>query len=92
MKKPKIPNNPARAYMLGKLHGTQENMGNVAMVLCDKFGWHIEEKTDDEHDAQSIQRLYNCLVELAEEINSGRIKHKDIADVLAEEHHAIFDD
>lgn len=92
MKKPKIPNNPTKAYMLGKLHGTQENMGSTAMVLCDKFGWHIKEQTVDEHDTQSIQYLYDCLVELTEEINAGRIRHKDIKEVLAEEYNAAFGD
>lgn len=37
-----LPNNPKQAYMLGKLHGTQDTMGNVAMVLLDKCGWHIK--------------------------------------------------
>lgn len=92
MGKPKIPNNPMQAYMTGKLHGTRETMGSVAMILCDKFGWHIREQTEDEHDQQSIAYLYDCIVELTNEINSGRIKHKDISEVLAEEHNTQFCD
>lgn len=33
-----LPNNPKQAYMLGKLHGTQDTMGNVAMVPKDECG------------------------------------------------------
>ena len=79
-----LPNNPKQAYMLGKLHGTQDTMGNVAMVLLDKCGWHIKEQTADAHDTMSISYLYECIVALAEEINAGRIKRKDIADASNE--------
>jgi hypothetical protein len=87
-----LPNNPKQAYMLGKLHGTQDTMGNVAMVLLDKCGWHIKEQTADAHDTMSISYLYECIVALAEEINDGRIKRKDIKQVLAEEHNVVFGD
>ena len=33
-----LPNNPKQAYMLGKLHGTQDTMDNVAMVPKDECG------------------------------------------------------
>ena len=65
-----LPNNPKQAYMLGKLHGTQDTMGNVAMVLLDKCGWHIKEQTADARDTMSISYLYECIVALAEEINA----------------------
>lgn len=87
-----LHNNPKQAYMLGKLHGTQDTMGNVAMVLLDKCGWHIKEQTADVHDTMSISYLYECIVALAEEINDGRIKRKDIKQVLAEEHNVAFGD
>lgn len=87
-----LPNNPKQAYMLGKLHGTQDTMGNVAMVLLDKCGWHIKEQTADAHDIMSISYLYECIVALAEGINAGRIKRKDIKQVLAEEHNVVFGD
>lgn len=45
-----MPNNPKQAYMLGKLHGTQDTMGNVAMVLLDKCGWHIKQVLAEEHN------------------------------------------
>lgn len=87
----KLPNNPKAAYMLGKLHGVQETMGSVAMTLCDKFGWHIAEETEDEHDDKSIRRLYDCIVSLTEEINAGRIRHKDIKEILLYEYNATFE-
>lgn len=33
-----LPNNQKQAYMPGKLHGTQDTMGNVAMVPKDECG------------------------------------------------------
>lgn len=34
-----LPNNPKQAYMLGKLHGTQGTMGNVALVRANLPEW-----------------------------------------------------
>lgn len=87
-----LPNNPMQAYLLGQRHGTQKTMGSVAMVLTDKFGFHVKENTADERDLKSVEYLYNCIVELTTEVNEGRITHKDIKQVLAEEHNTVFED
>lgn len=87
-----MPNNPMQAYLLGQRHGNQQALGSVAMVLFDKFGWHGKERTEDERDQQSIAYLYDCIIDLTKEINSGRIKHKDIKEVLAEEYKVAFED
>lgn len=92
MAKPKIPNNPMQAFLLGRRTGAQETMSNVAHVLTDKFGWHIKEETEESRDTKSIQYLYDCLVDLKEKIDSGRITYKDIKEVLATEHNAEFAD
>ena len=52
----------------------------------------LKEQTADVHDTMSISYLYECIVALAEEINDGRIKRKDIKQVLAEEHNVAFGD
>lgn len=62
------------------------------LVVLDKCGWHIKEQAADAHDTMSISYLYECIVALAEEINDGRIKRKDIKQVLAEEHNVVFGD
>ncbi len=87
--KTKIPNNPMRAYMRGKLDGTRENMDMVAMVLCDKCGFHVLDSGDDR---QSIEYLYDCIIKLTEEINSGLVTRKDIKETIADEYKTIFDD
>lgn len=87
-----LPNNPMKAYMMGKLQGTRENMDMVAMVLCDKCGFHIREESADTHDTMSIEYLYNQIVELTKEINAGRIKRKDIKSAIAEDYKVVFDD
>lgn len=86
----KLPNNPLKAYLLGKRHGTQDNMDLVAMALMDKAGWSV--KSDDPADRHNIAWLYDQLVYYAEEINSGRIKRKDIKSMLQDESNIIFDD
>lgn len=70
----------------GKIQGTKENMDMVAMVLLDKFGFHIQEETADERDTKSLSYLYNCIVELVREVNEGRIRRRHIADMLSEEY------
>lgn len=35
-----VPNNPAKAYELGRLDGTKQCMDNVSCVLLDKCGFH----------------------------------------------------
>lgn len=70
----------------GKIQGTKENMDVVAMVLLDKFGFHIQEETEDEHDTKSLTYLYNCIVELVQEVNDGRIRRRHIEDMLSEEY------
>lgn len=42
-----VPNNPAKAYELGRLDGTKQCMDNVSCVLLDKFGFHVREETAD---------------------------------------------
>lgn len=86
----KIPNNPMQAYMMGKRHGTQENMDMIAMALIDKAGWH--RSSDGPEDRQSIEWLYGQLIYYAEEINSGHIKRKDIKEMLKDEQKMQFVD
>lgn len=79
----RIPNNPMQAYLTGKRHGTQENMDMVAMALLDKCGFHTRQDGPD--DTQSVEYLYGQIVKYAAEINEGRIKRREIKDMLAEE-------
>lgn len=80
-----------RLIMKGKLQGTRENMDMVAMVLLDKFGWHINEETPDSRDTESLRYFYDCVVETTKEINEGRIKRRHIKEMLAEEYKVIFE-
>ena len=80
-----------RLIMKGKLQGTRENMDMVAMVLLDKFGWHINEETTDSRDTESLRYFYDCVVETTKEINEGRIKRRHIKEMLAEEYKVIFE-
>ena len=79
-----------RLIMKGKLQGTRENMDMIGMVLQDKFGWHVREETPDGHDTMSLEYLFNCLVELTNEINNGYVKRKDIRKTLSEEYKVAF--
>ena len=79
-----------RLIMKGKLQGTRENMDMIGMVLQDKFGWHVREETPDGHDTMSLEYLFNCLVELTNEINNGYVKRKDIRKTLADEYKVAF--
>lgn len=79
-----------RLIMKGKLQGTRENMDMIGMVLQDKFGWHVREETEDGHDTMSLEYLFNCLVELTQEINNGYVKRKDIRKTLADEYKVAF--
>lgn len=79
-----------RLIMKGKLQGTRENMDMIGMVLQDKFGWHVREETPDGHDTMSLEYLFNCIVELTQEINNGYVKRKDIRKTLAEEYKVSF--
>lgn len=79
-----------RLIMKGKLQGTRENMDMIGMVLQDKFGWHVREETPDGHDTMSLEYLFNCLVELTQEINNGYVKRKDIRKTLADEYKVAF--
>ena len=79
-----------RLIMKGKLQGTRENMDMIGMVLQDKFGWHVREETPDGHDTMSLEYLFNCLVELTQEINNGYVKRRDIRKTLAEEYKVAF--
>ena len=81
-----------RLIMKGKLQGTRENMDMIGMVLQDKFGWHVREETPDGHDTLSLEYLFNCLVELTQEINNGYVKRKDIRKTLSEEYKVAFTD
>ena len=79
-----------RLIMKGKLQGTRENMDMIGMVLQDKFGWHVREETPDGHDTLSLEYLFNCLVELTQEINNGYVKRRDIRKTLSEEYKVAF--
>ena len=56
-----VPNNPAKAYELGRLDGTKQCMDNVSCVLLDKCGFHVREETADEHDTKSLNTSSNAL-------------------------------
>ena len=84
-----VPNNPAKAYELGRLDGTKQCMDNVSCVLLDKCGFHVREETADEHDTRSLEYLQQCLVELVEAKNSGYVTKKDIADALRSDYKLI---
>lgn len=78
-----------RIFMVGKRRGAQETMDMVAMVLQDKFGFHVR---DGGRDTQSIEYLYRCMEELAAAINNGYVKRRDIKRTLAEEYGVEFGD
>lgn len=84
-----VPNNPAKAYELGRLDGTKQCMDNVSCVLLDKCGFHVREETADEHDTKSLEYLQQCLVELVEARNNGYIKTSDIQQALQGEYKLI---
>lgn len=84
-----VPNNPAKAYELGRLDGTKQCMDNVSCVLLDKFGFHVREETADEHDTKSLEYLQQCLVELVEAKNNGYIKMADIEKALRGEYKMV---
>lgn len=84
-----VPNNPAKAYELGRLDGTKQCMDNVSCVLLDKCGFHVREETADEHDTRSLEYLQQCLVELVEAKNNGYIKMSDIEKALHGEYNLV---
>lgn len=84
-----VPNNPAKAYELGRLDGTKQCMDNVSCVLLDKCGFHVREETADEHDTRSLEYLQQCLVELVEAKNNGYIKMTDIEKALRGEYKLV---
>ena len=84
-----VPNNPAKAYELGRLDGTKQCMDNVSCVLLDKFGFHVREETADEHDTRSLEYLQQCLVELVEAKNNGYVKMADIEKALRGEYKMV---
>jgi hypothetical protein len=84
-----VPNNPAKAYELGRLDGTKQCMDNVSCVLLDKCGFHVREETADEHDTRSLEYLQQCLVELVEAKNNGYIKMADIEKALHGEYKLV---
>lgn len=84
-----VPNNPAKAYELGRLDGTKQCMDNVSCVLLDKCGFHVREETADEHDTRSLEYLQQCLVELVEAKNNGYIKMADIEKALRGEYKLV---
>lgn len=84
-----VPNNPARAYELGRLDGTKQCMDNVSCVLLDKLGFHVREETADEHDTRSLEYLQQCLVELVEAKNNGYVKIADIEKALRGEYKLV---
>lgn len=82
-----LPNNPMKAYMMGKLHGTKENMDLLSLVLQDKFGWHT--KAEDARDTMSLEYLQDCLVELVDAKNNGYVSKRDIADTLLDDYKMV---
>ena len=84
-----VPNNPAKAYELGRLDGTKQCMDNVSCVLLDKCGFHVREETADEHDTRSLEYLQQCLVELVESKNHGYVKMADIEKALRGEYKMV---
>lgn len=84
-----VPNNPAKAYELGRLDGTKQCMDNVSCVLLDKCGFHVREETPDEHDTRSLEYLQQCLVELVEAKNNGYVKMADIEKALRGEYKMV---
>lgn len=84
-----VPNNPAKAYELGRLDGTKQCMDNVSCVLLDKCGFHVREETADKHDTRSLEYLQQCLVELVEAKNNGYIKMADIEKALRGEYKLV---
>lgn len=79
-----------RLIQQGRLMGTRECMDIVAMALMDKCGWHVQEETVDCRDTQSLAYLYECLTQIAQEINEGRIRRRHIKDMLKEEYGVVF--
>ena len=84
-----VPNNPAKAYELGRLDGTKQCMDNVSCVLLDKCGFHVREETANEHDTRSLEYLQQRLVELVEAKNNGYIKMADIEKALRGEYKLV---
>lgn len=84
-----VPNNPAKAYELGRLDGTKQCMDNVSCVLLDKCGFHVREETADEHDTRSLEYLQQCLVELVDAKNNGYVKMADIEKALRGEYKMV---
>ena len=80
-----------KLLMKGRLEGIQQTMDLCAMVLLDKFGWHINEETPDSRDTESLRYFYDCVVETTKEINEGRIKRRHIKEMLADEYKVIFE-
>ena len=80
-----------KLLMKGRLEGIQQTMDLCAMVLLDKFGWHINEETPDNRDTESLRYFYDCVVETTKEINEGRIKRRHIKEMLADEYKVIFE-
>lgn len=80
-----VPNNPAKAYELGRLDGTKQCMDNVSCVLLD----NVREETVDEHDTKSLEYLQQCLVELVEAKNNGYVKIADIEKALRGEYKLV---
>ena len=83
-KEPKsLPNNPHKAFLLGKHVGTRENMNLLAMALTDKAGWHVFSEGPD--DRMSIEWLSKQLNAYASEINTGHLKVRDVVKTLKAE-------
>jgi hypothetical protein len=79
-----------KAYLMGKRIAAQETMDMVAMALLDKCGWHT--LTEGEDDRQSIEMLYHALEDIADSINRGYVKRRDIKTMLREESGLQFSD
>lgn len=86
----RLPNNPIKAYFMGKRHGTQECMDMVAMTLLDKCGFHTFSESPEDH--MSIEFMFHQTEETADAINKGYLKRKDIKEMLREEARIRFVD
>ena len=78
-----LPNNPRKAYMMGKSRGVRDTLNMACMALIDKAGWHLHAESPD--DRQSVEWLCNQLEKYAGEINSGHLRMKDVREMLNEE-------
>lgn len=84
-----VPNNPAKAYELGRLDGTKQCMDNVSCVLLDKFGFHVRplflaSTSSTRHCCKYSRLRVSCSSAV-----SSRIKMTDIEKALRGEYKLV---